>query len=158
MKTIDIIIETPKGYSGKYQLDDHTGYFKLSKVLPAGMAFPFDFGFIPHTKGEDKDPLDAVIISEFQSFPGAVVECRLIGAMLAEQKENGEVIRNDRYLFVPVLSRQFKKINKIKDIPKSEWKDLEAFFIQYNKAEDKEFRIVDLVTAKEAMNTIKQRL
>jgi inorganic pyrophosphatase len=57
-------------------LDDHTGYFKLSKVLPAGMNFPFDFGFIPHTKGEDKDPLDAVIISEFQSFPGAVVECR----------------------------------------------------------------------------------
>ncbi|MEO7983395.1 MAG: inorganic diphosphatase [Bacteroidota bacterium] len=59
----------------------------LKKVLPAGQIFPIDFGFIPGTIGEDGDPLDALVMSEFKTLPGCLMECRLFSAVLAKQKE-----------------------------------------------------------------------
>ena len=64
MQTITAIVETPKDSNAKYNYDAQYNGFKLKKLLPAGMVFPFDFGFIPGTKGEDGDALDIVIISE----------------------------------------------------------------------------------------------
>ena len=156
METIDIVIETPKHCSQKFAYDKKTGCFRLHKILPEGMVFPFDFGFIPHTTGEDGDPLDALVISEFKTFPGCLIECRLIGAELAEQKEDGKTIRNDRYFFIPILSRQFKKIEEINDLPKQFRKETEDFFIQYNKAMGKEFNILKIIEAKKAFQAIKK--
>src|SRR5215831_16272445 len=99
MKAIDIIIETPKRSSEKYAFDKKSGHFKLNKILPTGMMFPFDFGFIPDTKGGDGDPLDALVFSEFKSFPGCMLECRPIGAIIAEEISKKEKVRNDRFLF-----------------------------------------------------------
>lgn len=84
MQLITAIVETPKGNAQKYDYDAESKWFKLKKILPAGMVFPFDFGFIPVTKGGDGDPLDIIIISEFKSFPGCAMECRIIGAITAE--------------------------------------------------------------------------
>ena len=64
MQTLTAIVETPKGSAQKYDYDPKNKWFKLKKIMPAGMVFPFDFGFIPDTKGEDGDPLDIIIISE----------------------------------------------------------------------------------------------
>ncbi len=85
MDTVTAVIETPKGNAEKYNYDPKTKFFKLKKILPTGMVFPYDFGFIPGTEGEDGDPLDIIVISEFESFPGCMVECRIIGAIIAEQ-------------------------------------------------------------------------
>ena len=126
----------------------------LKKLLPTGMVFPFDFGFLPRTLGEDGDPLDALVISEFKSFTGCLMECRLIGAVLAEQKEKGKTIRNDRYFFVPVLSKQFKDVQKIKDLPSKFRKETERFFVEYNTAEGKEFTILKIVGPTKAYKTI----
>ena len=54
---LNVVIETPKGSRNKYNYDEATGLFKLGGVLPAGAAFPFDFGFVPSTLGGDGDPL-----------------------------------------------------------------------------------------------------
>jgi inorganic pyrophosphatase len=155
MKSIPVVIETPKKSSEKYSFDKKSGYFKLKKILPEGMAFPFDFGFIPGSKGQDGDPLDALVISEFKSFPGCMIECRLIGAMLAEQADKNKKIRNDRYFFVPELSKQFAAVNEIIDIPDHIISELENFFVQYNRAEQKEFKILETVTAKKAFKLIR---
>src|SRR5882724_761988 len=85
MFSIDVVIETPKGSAQKYDYDPSTHFFKLKKILPSGMMFPYDFGFIPGTRGEDGDPLDIIVISEFQSFPGCKMKCRVIGGIKAEQ-------------------------------------------------------------------------
>ncbi|HMG83849.1 MAG TPA: inorganic diphosphatase [Ferruginibacter sp.] len=90
MKIINVVIETPKGSAQKYDYDKKTGFFKLEKILPAGMVFPYDFGFIPDTKGEDGDPLDVLVFSEFCSFPGCMIECRLIGGIKAEQSKEAD--------------------------------------------------------------------
>src|SRR4051812_11882412 len=101
MKTVTVVVETPKGSAQKYTYDPEKRWFELSKIMPAGMVFPFDFGFIPDTKGEDGDPLDIIVISELTSFPGCVMRCRVIGAIEANQTEEDKTVRNDRFLAIP---------------------------------------------------------
>lgn len=99
METVTTIVESPKGSGQKYNYVPEINCFKLTKVMPAGLVFPFDFGFITDTKGEDGDPLDIIIISEIVSFPGCCMDCRVIGGIKALQTErNGETVRNDRFL------------------------------------------------------------
>ena len=114
------------------------------------MIFPYDFGFIPNTKGQDKDPVDALVIAEFTTFPGANVDCRLIGAILAEQTEDGKTIRNDRFIFIPEHSLLFENVTELKELSKAHLEQLNEFFINYNKAEGKRFVPLEIVNAKEA--------
>ena len=155
MHVLDIIIETPRGHAEKFNFDPSSGRFKLKKMLPAGMVFPYDFGFIPGTRGQDGDPLDALIFSEIKSFPGCVLECRLLGALICEQKQNSKTIRNDRFLFVPIHSQQFSGVRTIADINPTILKEVEAFFIQYNRLEGKEFTVLKHLKDKEAFQCIK---
>jgi inorganic pyrophosphatase len=156
MDTITAIIETPKGSSEKYNYDPETKFFKLKKILPSGMVFPFDFGFIPDTKGQDGDPLDVIVLSEFHSFPGCVVECRIIGAITAEQSEKKKKIRNDRFLAIPEQGKIFKKVNSIEDLPRQIMDELEQFFKNYNEIEGKIFQPLERLNAKEAAKLLKQ--
>jgi inorganic pyrophosphatase len=156
MKHIDIVIETPKGSAQKYDYDPQTHFFKLKKILPAGMVFPFDFGFIPGTKGEDGDPLDIIIISDLCSFPGCLMECRIIGGITAKQTSSAKnkMIRNDRYLGVPPESVLFKRTKSLKDLPPEIMKEIEDFFIDYNKIQNKEFKVTGLTGAAHALDKI----
>ena len=145
MQCADVVIETPKGSAQKYDYDPSSHFFRLKKNLPAGMAFPYDFGFIPATKAADGDPLDAIVISEFPHFPGCIIRCRIIGAIEAEQSEKNrskKMIRNDRILTIPDCSLIFDKIKSVKDLPKTFLQELETFFIEYNKIKGKKFKII----------------
>lgn len=159
MSSVDVVVETPKGSAQKYDYVPHTPFFKLSKILPAGMVFPYDFGFIPGTKGEDGDPLDVIVISEFNSFPGVIIKCRIIGGIKAEQskkEDNKEMIRNDRYLAVPKCSNIFQDIAEVKDLPKHVMTELEEFFVDYNKLEGKTFKVLKMMGAKESTAQIEK--
>jgi inorganic pyrophosphatase len=153
----NIVVETPKGSAQKYSYDSSMHFFKLKKILPPGMVFPYDFGFIPETKGEDGDPLDVIVVSEFQSFPGCVIRCRIIGAIKAEQsKKSGKdkMIRNDRFIAIPEFSTMFEKISSIDDLPKKILHELEEFFVNYNHMQGKEYRIIDKVSHSRATHLI----
>src|SRR5260370_27297860 len=91
-----VVIETPKGSSNKYACDPDHRVFELKKVLPAGMAFPYDFGFLPSTKGGDGDPLDVLVLMDETAFPGGVLKCRVIGVIEREQGNKKKKERNDR--------------------------------------------------------------
>ena len=154
---VDVIIETPKGSAQKYDYVPNTPFFKLSKILPSGMVFPYDFGFIPKTRGEDGDPLDVIVISEFNSFPGVIIKCRIIGGIKAEQsddKDRRKMIRNDRFLAIPKCSNIFQKIEKMGDLPGDITDQLEEFFIGYNKLEGKKFKAISNMEPKEAQQLI----
>ena len=159
MDLINVIIETPKGNNVKYDYEPESGFFLLKKMLPAGMVFPYDFGFIPATKGEDGDPLDVIVISELTTFPGCKIECRLIGSIRAwqqEMKNKKQHTRNDRFIAIPVHSVIFNKIKSIKDIPAKLMNELQAFFIQYNKLENKIFTIEGMFNAQKSWKIIQQ--
>lgn len=156
MQTITAVVETPKGSAQKYDFDPENKWFKLKKIMPAGMVFPYDFGFIPDTLGEDGDPLDIIVISELKSFPGCVMDCRVIGGIIANQTENGKTVRNDRFLAIPEASEMFKEIKSIKDLPKDITKQLTTFFINYNELAGKKFEPLGEVNETEALKLIKQ--
>ena len=157
MQTLTAIVETPKGSAQKYNYDPKNKWFKLKKIMPAGMVFPFDFGFIPRTKGEDGDPLDIILISELHSFPGCVMDCRIIGAITAEQTEKGKTVRNDRFLAIPEVSQLFEEVKSIEDLPEDIIKQIETFFINYNELADKNFNPLKRINAKKALKLIKPK-
>src|SRR3954464_7536915 len=84
---LNMIIDTPKGSRNKFKYDEAHGLFKLSGVLPAGASFPFDFGYVPSTRGEDGDPVDVLVLMDEPAFAGCLVPARLIGVIEAEQTE-----------------------------------------------------------------------
>jgi len=157
MKTVDVVIETVKGSNSKYTYEPGYGFFRLKKLLPVGMVFPYDFGFIPGTKGDDGDPLDAIVFSEFKNFPGCKIECRLIGSIQVMQTDNLNKkmkIRNDRFFVVPIQSIFYKTIASITELPGNLMNELEAFFIQYNKLEHKVFKITGRSGATKSLKII----
>src|SRR4051812_15114938 len=84
------VIETPKGNRAKYNYDPDTGLFILKSLLPEGMSFPLDFGFVPSTLCDDGDPLDIMVLADEPCPIGALLRVRLIGVLEAEEKEHGK--------------------------------------------------------------------
>ncbi|MGC4056527.1 MAG: inorganic diphosphatase [Chitinophagaceae bacterium] len=154
-KTINVCVETPAGSSAKYSFDTATGSFRLKKILAPGLHFPYDFGFIPGTLGEDGDPLDIIVISEAACHPGCEIECRIIGCLPAEQKEEGkDKVRNDRYVGVPVCSKVYADVNELSDLPHYIPHQLDQFFVNYNAAEGREFYPHKPLKAEKALKQI----
>src|ERR1700730_11055148 len=108
---VQVIIETPKGSRNKYAFDTEQKIFALKTVLPAGMAFPYDFGFLPSTKGGDGDPVDVLVLMDEPAFPGVVVKCRLVGIIEGEQYDKKDKERNDRVVAVASPNHSFADIN-----------------------------------------------
>jgi inorganic pyrophosphatase len=157
MKTVTAIIETPRGKGQKYDFDPQQGYFFLKKIMPAGMVFPFDFGFIPGTLGEDGDPIDIIVISEIETFAGCAMECRIIGAIKGDQQErDGATMRNDRFLAIPVVSQLYANIDTMAQLPKEIMEQLELFFKNYNEEAGKKFTVLGHSTPKQALKMLEE--
>jgi len=139
---IGVIIETPKGSRNKIKYDLPTRKFKLSKVMPEGMVFPYDFGFVPSTKADDGDPLDVLVLTDDPLFPGCLVDCRLIGALKAQQKEERRTNRNDRLIAVATQSLLYSEIKTLKDLNPKVLEQIEAFFINYQRVRNIEVTIL----------------
>jgi inorganic pyrophosphatase len=136
---VQVIVETPRGSRNKYKWDEETGRIKLSKVMPEGMVFPYDFGFFPGTKSEDGDPLDVLVLNDEPTFPGCQIECRLIGLLRARQKEKEKETQNDRILAVAEASVLYSGVNTLADLPSVVMKQIEDFFVNYQKVRQIEF-------------------
>jgi inorganic pyrophosphatase len=136
---VHVVVDTPKGSANKYKFDAELQVFKLSRVLPLGAQFPFDFGFIPGTAAEDGDALDVILIVDVPSFVGCLMDVRLIGVIAAEQRERRHTIRNDRLIAVPVTQVNKPRIRRIDDLPNQKLDELESFFINYNKIQGRQF-------------------
>ncbi|MXV52401.1 inorganic diphosphatase [Pedobacter sp. HMF7647] len=155
MKALTVIIETPKGSTQKFDYEPDLKCFKLKKILPAGLAFPFDFGFITNTKGEDGDPLDVIVISEIKTFTGCCMDCRIIGSIKALQTErDGQSMRNDRFLAIPEVSTLFVNVKDIDDLPHGIIDELERFFENYNEQAGKKFEVLERLSSEDAYKLI----
>ena len=137
---VPVVIETPRGSRNKYKLDEKTGRFKLSKIMPEGMVFPFDFGFFPGTHAEDGDPLDVLVLCEEPTFPGCQIDCRLAGVMLTRQVDKGDTRskRNDRIVGIAQASVLFAEVRELADLPSVLLQQVEDFFVNYQKVRDVE--------------------
>lgn len=127
------IIETPKGCRNKFDYDPESNLFMLGGLLPEGMMFPFDFGFVPSTLGDEGDPLDILVLMDAPAHVGCLIEVRIIGVIEAEQAQNGNKETNDRLLGVAVHSYNHQDLESINDVSKTLLSQAEEFFISYNK-------------------------
>src|SRR5947207_3093559 len=139
--TCRAIIETPKGSRNKFDYDPESDLFQLAGLLPEGMMFPFDFGFIPSTLGEDGDPLDILVLMDAAAHVGCLIEVRIIGIIEAEQSEDGKTETNNRLLGVAIHSYDHEDLETINDVSKTLLDQLEEFFISYNKQRGKKFKV-----------------
>jgi inorganic pyrophosphatase len=136
-----IIIETPKGRRNKFDYDPETDLFGLGGLLPEGMAFPFDFGFLPSTIGDDGDPLDVMVLMEEPAHVGCLVDVRIIGVIEAVQKEKGKSERNDRLIAVSIHSYEHENLNSLDQVSKTVLDQVESFFVTYNAQRGKDFKV-----------------
>jgi inorganic pyrophosphatase len=112
------------------------------KVLPAGSAFPFDFGFVPGTNAEDGDPIDVLVLMDEPTFTGCLIRCRLIGVLVATQTEHGKTVRNDRLVAVAKNAQNYHDLRSLRDVNKNLLKELAHFFASYNQMKAKIFELV----------------
>ena len=139
---VHVVIETPKASRNKYAFDPELKIFQLKKVLPEGMTFPYDFGFIPSTKAEDGDPVDVLVLMDEPAFAGCLLKCRVIGVIEGEQGKKKQKERNDRIVAIEQANHSFADINHIRDLGGKFVRELEEFFVNYHEHMGKKYRIL----------------
>ncbi len=139
---LQVIVETPKGCRNKFSFDVEQEIFALKKVLPAGMIFPYDFGFLPKTLAEDGDPIDVLLLMDEPAFPGVMVSSRLIGVIEGEQVDGKKRIRNDRLVVIAEANHMYANVRKLNDLPKKFLRELQDFFVNYHRLEGKEYKLL----------------
>ncbi len=156
-KTVEVVIETPRGCRNKFEFDEELKQFRLKSVLPAGAAFPYDFGFIPETRAEDGDPLDVLVLMDEAAFPGCLVPSRLLGVIEAKQTEKkGKCIRNDRLVAVAQDAHDYRDMRNIRDLNTNLLKELEHFFVSYNAMRGKRFELIGTRGPRHAMKLLRK--
>jgi len=153
-----VVIETPKGSRNKFAFDPEERIFELKRVLPAGMSFPYDFGFVPSTKADDGDPVDVLVLMDEPAFPGCVLTCRPIGVIEGEQIGKKDKVRNDRIVAVEQDAHSWADIKTIDDLGKQFERELEEFFVNYHRLSGKQYRILGLKGIRRAWELVKSKM
>jgi inorganic pyrophosphatase len=137
-----VVVETPRGSAAKLEFDPDLQLFTLSKSLILGLSYPYDWGFIPSTKGEDGS-IDALILHDAATTPGLVLKCKIIGVLEVMQTEGGKhAIRNDRLIAVPRDSHREQAAADARDLSKQVRSEIEKFFVATDELENKELKFL----------------
>lgn len=148
------IIEIPKQTRAKYELDKETGLLKMDRVLYSSMYYPANYGFIPQTYCDDKDPLDILVLSQITIVPMCLVSARVIGVM--RMLDQGEL--DDKIIAVAENDMSVNYINDISELPNHFIKELRNFFEDYKKLENKTVEVEEFQDAEVAREIIKQSM
>lgn len=131
--SFNVVVEIPSGSQNKYEYDADLGAFKLDRVLFSPMHYPGDYGFVPQTLFTDGDPVDALVLVTFPTYPGIIVEVRPIGVL--EFIDDGE--EDHKLLCVPVNDIRYSTVNTMKDIAEPYLNEIAHFFKVYKELEGK---------------------
>jgi inorganic pyrophosphatase len=141
---LTVVVETPKASRNKYKYDAECRALRLSAVLGEGLAFPYDFGFIPSTIGEDGDPLDVLLFLDHGVPPSTVVTARLIGVLEVRQRTKTEKRwrRNDRFFAVATHAHDHQHLKTLADLRPHMLDEIEAFFAHYAGLNGKQLEVL----------------
>ncbi len=132
----NVIVEIPKGRRSKFEIDKETGLIKLDRYLYSSSHYPGDYGFIPQTLAEDGDALDCLIMVNEATFPGCLIEARVVGLFCMTDRGEGDF----KVLGVPDSDPLFAEYQDISDVPGHFLKEVEHFFITYKQLEGAEIK------------------
>ena len=147
-------IEIPKGSKKKYELDKETGLIILDRILFTSTHYPANYGFIPRTYSQDKDPLDVLVLCDESFDPLVLVRCRPIGVVkMIDENECDEKI-----ISVCINDPSMNCYNDISDLPIHLFEEIKHFFTVYKQLENKETLVTEICDAKEAEVVIQQAI
>ncbi len=146
------VIEIPKGSRAKYELDKDSGLLKLDRVLYSSVYYPANYGFIPKSYCDDKDPLDILILSQIEVVPLCIVNAKIIGVM--RMLDNGEA--DDKLIAVASGDPSVSHFNDISELPKHARTEILNFFEDYTKLENKTVIVKDFQRKEIAIKILKE--
>jgi inorganic pyrophosphatase len=148
------VIEIPKGSRNKYEYDKDKEAFALDRVLYSPIHYPGEYGIIPKTLWDDGDPMDILVVMEQPTFPGCVIETRVIGVM--KMIDGGE--SDDKILGVPVNDPKFKDVHDVSDMPKPFLDEISHFFTEYKRLEKKTTEVLGWENAEKAYEAVEHSM
>jgi len=129
-RALRVIVESPRGSALKLKYEPDLRMFSVARQLPLGVVYPFDWGFIPGTRGDDGDPLDAMAIHATPTFPGVLLPCRILGMVEVVQREGqGPPAVNNRVIATPAWYAPMQKLTEARDLPANARSEIERFFV-----------------------------
>lgn len=151
-KFVTAIVENPRDSNTKYELDKQTGMLRLDRHLFSAVYYPADYGFIPQTYCDDKDPLDVFILTMRPTYPMTICDVQVIG--MIHMVDGGE--EDDKIIAVHKNDPRFKEWNDISDVPQHILKELKHFLETYKLLEEKEVEVFEVQNAEAAFKTIEE--
>ncbi len=145
------VIEISKGGKNKYELDKQTGMIMLDRVLYTSTHYPANYGFIPRTYADDKDPLDVLVLCQESIIPLALVECKPIGVL---EMTDGESF-DEKIIAVPVRDPSYNCYDSIEELPKHIFDEISNFFEVYKTLEGVKTEIKGVNNKQTAIEIIK---
>lgn len=139
---VNVIVEVPVGGEPiKYELDKESGTLFVDRFLYTPMRYPGNYGFVPHTLSADGDPIDVLVCSTRAIAPGAVINCRVVGALVMEDDGGGD----EKLVAVPTskLTRRYEHVKNFADIPEITRNQIEHFFQHYKDLEPNKWVKID---------------
>src|SRR3954447_700826 len=144
---VNVVVEIPRGGHNKYEWDEEVGLFRYDRPLHSSVYYPTDYGFVPGACSEDGEKLDALVLIDQPTFPGCLIETRVLGAIAIEHQSG---LREQKLLAVPVREPRFEAYEDLDDVPKHMLREIEHFFDVFKQLEERPVRSVGWVGSHEA--------
>jgi len=153
-RVVTAVIEIPQGSRCKFEIDKPTGLLKLDRVIFSSFYYPCNYGFIPQTYGDDKDPLDILVISTLPMVPLTLMEAKVVGVMQMIDGGDGD----DKIIAVAANDPGVNHYNNIEELPKHFFDELRHFFEEYKKLENKSVKVEEFGDKSTALKIVQDAI
>jgi inorganic pyrophosphatase len=151
-RVVNAVIEIPQGSRAKYEIDKDSGLLRLDRVIYSSFYYPCNYGFIPQTYGDDKDPLDILVITSLPVQALCIMEAKVVGVM--QMIDNGD--GDDKIIAVAANDPGVNHYNNMEELPPHFFSELRHFFEEYKRLENKKVIVEEFGDKSTALKVIQE--